>query len=62
MGFLSQLLGSHKIHDLRKGGRLAGRQAPLIWSSGRLGGFGGEVVSSHAKTGARRDTDVNRDT
>jgi hypothetical protein len=59
--FLSELLGSLKIHDFPQGADWpAGKPSNLVQR--RLGGFGGWGVSSHAKTGARRDSDVNRDT
>jgi hypothetical protein len=66
MDFVSELLGSLKIHDFRKEqiGRIndAGRQAPLIWSSARLAASAARAnprAPSHAPSGT---PDVNRDT
>jgi hypothetical protein len=65
-GLVSELLGSLKIHDFRKGAdssdQRAGRQAPLIWFSARLA-----VSAARANPRAPSQTpngtsDVNRDT
>jgi hypothetical protein len=54
-GFVSELLGSVKMHDFRKGADWpAGKLFNLVQR--RLRSFDGKGKPSRAKTGARRDT------
>jgi hypothetical protein len=57
---VSELLGSLKIHDFRKGADWSDQRcrpaSPFNLVQRSLGGFGGKGKSSRAKPGAKRDT------